>query len=64
MKVIQGGWALFECKNCGGQFSALTVPDAKIYCANCGKQDTVPDGTDLVPGISLDKVTVCTCRES
>jgi len=63
MKVTVGGWAIFECEDCGGQFAALTAPGAKIYCANCGKQDTVPDGADLAPGISADKITACACRE-
>ena len=53
MKVITGGWALFECEDCGGQFAAMTVPDAKIYCTNCGKLDTVPDNVELAPNISF-----------
>jgi len=63
MKVTVGGWAIFECEDCGGQFAALTVPDAKIFRANCAKRDAVPGGTELASGISLDKVTACTCPE-
>jgi len=54
MKVTVGGWALFQCDDCGGEFAALTVPGAKIYCTNCGKLETVPEDIELVAGIKAD----------
>jgi hypothetical protein len=53
MKVILGGWALFECEGCGGQFAAMVIPGQKIYCPNCGKPDTVPEGIRLAAGVSF-----------
>jgi len=54
MKVALGGWALFECEKCGGEFAALVVPEAKVYCTNCGNLDTVPKDIELAPGIALN----------
>ena len=55
MKVSVGGWAIFECEDCGGEFAAMTVPGATLFCTNCGKQDTVPEDIELAKGVSLVK---------
>ena len=56
MKVILGGWAYFECEDCGGEFAAMTTPGAKIYCTNCGKIDTAPEDIQLAGGISFTDI--------
>jgi len=55
MEVTVGGWAVFECEKCGGEFAALVVPGAKVYCTNCGNLDTVPKDIELAPGITISQ---------
>ena len=53
MIVKLGGWALFECEDCGGQFAALVTYGSVVYCTNCGKQDIVPENIELAKGINF-----------
>jgi len=54
MTVKLGGWALFECDDCGGQFAALVTYGADLYCTNCGKKEIVPENIELANSISFN----------